>query len=251
MNLGSAFKWNVIEPVRSSVLAVRRKAASRAGKPVVSRTCQIADIQLLVEKYCGGASGQFVEVGAFDGERFSNTSWLADKGWRGLYIEASPVFARLCRIRHMFNDVTVENVAAGEENGQAVFTEIGALSSLSSATLNAYDSISWAKSILKRGKSRRQIRIRPLNDILASQNVQPEFKLLVVDVEGYEEQVFSGFSIGKWKPKLVIVELCDVHPDFQNQTGLVDSARRVRRLLLDNGYESVWQDNINSVFHHV
>ena len=50
--------------------------------------------------YRAASKGTFVEIGAYDGESFSNTSFLADLGWNGLYVEPVPKFAALCRARH-------------------------------------------------------------------------------------------------------------------------------------------------------
>lgn len=35
--------------------------------------------------------GYFVEFGGWDGKHLSNCAWLADKGWRGCYIEGDPI----------------------------------------------------------------------------------------------------------------------------------------------------------------
>jgi len=49
-----------------------------------------------------------------------------------------------------------------------------------------------------------------------------------VDREGYEENVFEGFDISYWRPKLLIVELHNDHPDIQQNRSLIESAKRVR-----------------------
>ena len=57
-------------------------------------------------------------MGAFDGESYSNTSCLADLGWRGLYIEPVPTFAAGCRERHKQNlGIRVIEVAVSDTDG--------------------------------------------------------------------------------------------------------------------------------------
>jgi hypothetical protein len=52
--------------------------------------------------------GSFVDFGAYDGERYSNTAALADLGWPGLLIEAAPDAANECAKRYADRpDVTV------------------------------------------------------------------------------------------------------------------------------------------------
>lgn len=66
-------------------------------------------------------SGLFVEVGAYDGESFSNTSGLADLGWNGHYLEPIPKFAKACARRHVWNpNIKVHQVCAGEMDGEIV-----------------------------------------------------------------------------------------------------------------------------------
>ena len=109
----------------------------RAGKRYpLANTCQVphfrslSDIYTFVFGYKTG--GLFVEVGAFDGESFSNTSGLADLGWRGHYLEPIPAYADACRARHAANPkVTVHTVCAGEKDGEAV--ELSAAGPFSSA----------------------------------------------------------------------------------------------------------------------
>ena len=54
----------------------------------IPSNCQVDNLNELYIEYFGYPSeGYFVEVGAYDGELFSNTACLADTGWKGLYIE--------------------------------------------------------------------------------------------------------------------------------------------------------------------
>ena len=229
--------------------SLRAKTGSllRPAEPV--RTCQIPNLRALLTEALGTVDGgAFVEVGAYDGETFSNTSWLADNGWRGLYIEPSADFASLCAIRHRFNHVSVVRCAAGAEDGTLAFSQMGALSTLSDDAVTAYDDIDWAKSISRKRKAAVPTPVRRLDAILADGGWPSGFELLVVDVEGFEEQVFDGFDLDRWKPKVLIVELCDVHPDFPNDGALSQSAARVRAHIVDHGYTPIHTDPINSVF---
>jgi len=53
----------------------------------LSLTCQIPELDKIYSKYFGKDTNRvFVEVGAFDGESVSNTSCLADAGWKGFIL---------------------------------------------------------------------------------------------------------------------------------------------------------------------
>ena len=91
----------------------------------VANTCQIpfwrslGDVYTFVFGY--KTDGVFVEIGAYDGESFSNTSCLADIGWVGHYVEPIPKFADACRRRHAANPrVRVHTACVGRTAGESV-----------------------------------------------------------------------------------------------------------------------------------
>jgi hypothetical protein len=97
---------------------------SAAAYPVAN-TCQIpfwhniGDLYSFVFGY--KTDGCFVEIGAYDGESFSNTSCLADIGWTGHYLEPIPKYAAACRQRHAGNkNVHVHTVCVGATDGETV-----------------------------------------------------------------------------------------------------------------------------------
>ncbi|TWT95622.1 FkbM family methyltransferase [Neorhodopirellula pilleata] len=230
-------------------LAFRSKLVAMTVGRRPSKSCQVKQLdQIIGSRFDLKRPGHFVEVGAYDGERFSNTSWLADNGWRGVYVEPSRQFSQLCRLRHLFNDTQVLNLAAGEEEGEVMLMQSEALSTMCEGTFDEYGRIPWAKKQLKKQLKHQATRVCRLDSLLQETKTPVGFELLVVDVEGYEENVFKGFELSHWKPKMLIVELCDVHPDFADNEQLVDSATRVRHSILEAGYTEIYRDEINSIF---
>jgi len=229
--------------------AVRHKLVALTVGRRPSKSCQVKQLdEIIAKRFDPKQPGHFVEVGAYDGERFSNTSWLADNGWRGVYVEPSRQFSQLCRLRHCLNRTQVLNLAAGEAEGEVMLMQSEALSTMCEGTFDEYGRIPWAKKQLKKQLKQQPTRVCRLDSLLLETNTPVGFELLVVDVEGYEENVFKGFDLAHWKPRLLIVELCDVHPDFSQNQDLVDSASRVRQSILAAGYQEIYCDEINSIF---
>jgi FkbM family methyltransferase len=189
----------------------------------------------------------FVEVGAFDGESFSNTSGLADIGWRGHYVEPVKSFFEACRLRHSRNNVDVHNLAISDQAGSIELNVGSALSTASTETFYAYREMPWACQTEFLGE-KSVVQALTLDAFLTSISASLGFDLLVVDVEGLEEKVFLGFSLKKWKPKMIIVELNDYHDSFSGHPNLQDSSRRVRKLIIDHGYMQTYCDEINTIF---
>lgn len=211
----------------------------------ISPTCQIPILQHFYHLYLPN-KGTFVEVGAFDGDSYSNTSCLADIGWTGFYIEPVPKFAGMCLERHRQNDVKVFPIAIDDEIGQISLSLGGALSTASQRTSQAYSQIPWAQSV--EFHDRINVEAVTLNEFLAFNKIQRKFELLVVDVEGLEERVFRSFHLDHWNPKMIIVELCDYHKSFEITPDLQSSARKVRDKILAADYMQVYGDYINSIF---
>jgi FkbM family methyltransferase len=212
----------------------------------ISVTCQIPNLRHYYEKYLQPKDGVFVEVGAFDGDSWSNTSGLADGGWSGVYIEPIPTYAQLCRNRHPGANIRVIQCAISSEQSDLTLEVGGPLSTASSETKTAYSSIEWARGVIF--SNQIKVSAYPLDLVLQSLKIPQFFDLLVVDVEGFEEKVFSSFNLTWWKPKMMIVELNDYHKSFASTPELQYSSARLRNLILANEYMQVYADAINTIF---
>ncbi len=210
--------------------------------------CQVPELGRKWEAIFGRRTeGFFVEVGAYDGENFSNTSCLADAGWAGLYIEPIVEFAEKCRARHAKNSrVSVLNCAASDKAGNAEIFIGDTLTTLVGDQVADYEKIDWAKG-LHRGES-RQIKTELLDTILENESVPVDFDVLVVDVEGAEERVIGGFDIARWNSKVILIELEDEHPDFKVNTRIVSAAAAIRQKVAGHGYSIFFKDHINSLY---
>tara|TARA_A100001388_G_C28666529_1_gene449396 strand:+ start:183 stop:896 length:714 start_codon:yes stop_codon:yes gene_type:complete len=226
---------------------VKNKFFPSRNKYLVPRNCQIKSLNQIYKQHFGfPSSGFFVEVGAYDGESFSNTSCLADHGWSGIYIEPIKEFSEKCRKRHKNNsNVKVLNLAAGIEEKEITIYQGDTLSTTSEDQMNKYKKISWSKHI----KFKKQICIqKPLEKILLENDVPLFFDILVVDVEGKEKEVFDSFDLKKWQPKMLIVELEDDHPSFKDDESFIKNIKQLRSFILNNGYEEIYRDEINTIF---
>jgi FkbM family methyltransferase len=208
--------------------------------------CQVDNLNEIYVKYFGYPSdGYFVEVGAYDGELFSNTACLADTGWKGLYIE--PIYDHYlkCLKRHDHNDVTVANVAIGLSEGEKIIYRGDLLTTLDKDQLKRYSEIDWSKNYNFVEETCDQMRLDTLMNKLEVPN---NFDLLVVDVEGKESEIFQTFNLLEWKPKMMIVELEDDHESFQIYPDYVENIRKLRTYIIDSGYEEVSKNKWNTVF---
>jgi FkbM family methyltransferase len=185
---------------------------------------------------------------------YSNTSCLADLGWRGLYVEPVPDFAASCRRRHAGNPgVQVAECAVGAAPGRLPLQVAHAFSSLHG------DAITRAQAAFRAqppaltplpfetvfAGATVEVEVMRLDALLARHAIAPGFEVLVVDVEGHETAVFDSFDLATWQPQMIIVELMDVDPkDVETRA----PSLALRGRILAAGYQHLHVDVVNSVF---
>lgn len=164
------------------------------------------------------SNGYFVEVGACDPIRLSNTYYLESKyAWDGLLVEPNPALRfELERMRK----AKVISCAVGPQG----------LIELYVAENPEFTTSSLVKKDARHRlfkNSGRVIKVEsiPLTDIFFENNTPKYFDFLSVDVEGSEYQVLSSNDWSKWRPKYVVVE--------HNFRG---DRIRIRDYMLSNGY---------------
>jgi len=185
---------------------------------------------------------RFVEVGAFDCQSWSHTYPLGLDGWEGLMFEPQPDMIALCKECYKdYPNITIEECAIGEHNNRDIKLYLfGSLTTVRQDMIKVFNDqgygIKESHFIL--------VRMYTLDDRLEHYNWQPDFELLVVDVEGAEMQVLNGFTISKWRPKKVIIEACDPCPD----PVLFERTTRVREYMTANGYKETGQELFDLIF---
>lgn len=210
--------------------------------------CQISNLNHIYKNIFGyKRDGSFVEVGAYDGERWSNTSFLADIGWNGIYIEPVNEFFLKCKTRHIKNGNTrVLNFAIGEEEKEVEIFVAQGLSTILKNQKEFYEKSEFSKHV--KFSSTEMCTQKRLDTVLNDNHINPGFDLLVVDTEGYEIQVFNSFDLNFWRPRLLIVELHDKNEHFADFKEFVEESKNLRKKILENSYEIVYEDEINTVF---
>ena len=158
----------------------------------------------LEQYFEGRRDGFFVEVGAYDGVVLSNSFYLESIGWRGLLVEPNPGKAAECRenrpLAKVFECAAVGSGNAGEVSfevveGGEVYSTL-AMSPEHSARLAQYGL--QARKIIVRG--------RTLDSILEEARL-PRVDYVSIDVEGGELDVLRGFSLQRWHPAVVMIEV--------------------------------------------
>lgn len=152
--------------------------------------------------------GIFIEAGANDGLRQSNTMFLEFyKNWTGVLIEPVPELARAARENRSQKTVVVNAALVAPDFGDTAVEMIytpdnyGLLSCVDDAN---------APELLKRiGKEKKEKIIVPgctLDEIIGAFLPGKKIDILILDVEGYEYNALRGLSLDKHFIGMILIE---------------------------------------------
>ena len=175
---------------------VLKALAARYG---TSRNSEFAEEWIVRDFFGDRREGVFVDVGANDYRQESNTYYLeTELGWSGLAIEPQRKYAAGYaehRPRSRFIPVFLSDVR--DEPATLYVPPSG---------LRASSDKSWAESGGERVTEAIQTVTTTLDDVLDLNHITA-IDFLSIDVELHEPQVLKGFSIDRYRPRLVCVEV--------------------------------------------
>jgi len=141
--------------------------------------------------------------------------------------------------------VTVLNKAAGADKGKVTVYGEGHGSTINEEYRLNSESISWSAQMMPTN----QVEQDTVDAMLTEYKFEPgNIDVVTIDVEGHESEVFKGFDLAHWKPTMLMVELSDIHPDFQKFPDLVKRIAQLRQQIIDTGYKEIHRDECNTVF---
>jgi FkbM family methyltransferase len=194
---------------------------------------QIGQDLAVLKKYRNKRNGYFVEIGASDGIKFSNTYLLETQyNWTGICVEALPTKM----------DVLKKNRPKSICINKAVFNKSGEIVSFDIA--NSFDMLSGISNYIDKHKSRVDsnkttisVETITLNDILEQNKAPLYIDYLSIDTEGTEFEILKSVDLTKYKFGLIDIEHNYVEP----------RRTEIKHYLISNGYkflrENKWDDS--------
>lgn len=192
---------------------------------------QNAEDVVLCRAFGDLTSGFYVDLGAGHPKEGSLTWNLVHKlRWRGIDVEPNRELCLLLKKDRPQNKVL--NIAVYDRDGEVFFEQ---------------NSKNWAMSKIfnlkpknKKGFIVNKIETQKLDTILKNNDVDAEFDLLKIDIEGAEEKVLKNFDFSFWRPKVILIEV--VKPD------IFSIRHSLRKQIESQGYIHCLYDGINSFF---
>lgn len=217
---------------------------------------QTGEDKALMGIFSDMSDGFFVDVGALDGVKFSNTYLFEQKGWRGICVEPHPLFFKQL-VKNRPESVCLQ-VAVWDKNlKEASFfmTERGSWSRLLRPKMNRRTRTIRRNPYI--GSER--VTARTLDSILEEHGAPEEFELLSIDTDGHESHVLKGFDLGRWRPRAVVIEYWakSSHFNMNGDEAVELDGKRVHSSCPDAldrffygqfGYQPVWKRTGNLIY---
>ena len=155
-----------------------------------------AENELKAEFFGSIPNGFFVEVGANEPQRGSQSWQFEQVGWTGVLVEPQPDLAeRLRRTRRA--QVVAAACSSPANAGTAMTLHLSGPHS------------SFRRELAVTGVVARDaidVPVRTLDDILERAGAPVPIDFVSIDVEGHEVEVLVGFDLARWRPRLLLVE---------------------------------------------
>jgi FkbM family methyltransferase len=140
--------------------------------------------------------GYFVDVGANDPQRGSQSWQLEQRGWKGVLVEPQPDLAERLRRDRSAHVVAAACSSPGNRDRTMTLRLAGPYSSLNHSL--AAPGVRTRDSI--------EVPVRTLDDILCEAKAPVPIDFISIDVEGHELDVLKGLALERWQPRLILLE---------------------------------------------
>jgi FkbM family methyltransferase len=188
-----------------AIRAIRSHYRYKDGVPSYSQEGEDRILAALLIKLDGGplpGNGCYIDVGAHDPFRFSNTYLFYKQGWCGINIDAAPGSMRRFAT-HRPRDINLE-IGVGRERSSATFFVFNepALNTFDEGLARARSHAPWQIT------AKVPVEVMPLREILARHlRDGRRIDIMSIDVEGRDMEVLRSNDWSKFRPRILVVEI--------------------------------------------
>jgi len=192
----------------------------------------------IVSNYFGKFKGTVLDIGANDGQTFSNSYDLIKSGWSGVLIETGSVFNKLQELYKDNKAVTCYQLAIAEKERLLTFYESGAHVKNGSdmglvSTLDYNETIRWRINNVE--FTERKVQSVPFSWIL---KWHKQFDFITLDAEGFDLQILKQIDLAKVGCKCLCIEW----------NGVIDLDREYQQYCSSYGLKEISRNRENIIF---
>lgn len=179
--------------------------------------------------------GFWVDIGAHDPVRYSNTKIFSDIGWRGINVDAMPEAIEKFN-KQRKRDINI-NVGVGPDEGDMPYYIFDA------GVINTFDKEFADKQVgLREVRSIRMMTLEHVLDQYLPEGCHIDF--MTIDAEGLDFKILKSNDWDKYRPDYVLVE---VHGEDRSAVANSEVARYMNNV----GYSFVAQGILTAFFKRI
>lgn len=202
-------------------------------------------------------NGFFVDVGASDGIRFSNSYFLELNGWDGICVEAHPDYYDLLKKNRKAKCCWC---AAGDTNQNKCEISLNYRGSLTTLNFDLEKELPNSgyspfygdrndKKISGFLNGRNLVPMLTIDSIIKNFLEIEKIDLLCIDIDGSEISAFKGLNLELWKPSLLVLEHTMLGHDFMDNFAKKNGYLKGKTVGSDNFY--VKNDNDLKILNQI
>jgi FkbM family methyltransferase len=191
----------------------------------------------IVANYFGKFKGTVLDIGANDGQTFSNSYDLIKSGWSGVLIEPGTVFTQVQELYKDNKAVTCYQLAIADKEQMLTFYESGAhvkkgTDSGLVSTLDYNETIRWRNNGVE--FTERKVQAVPFSWVY---KWHKQFDFITIDAEGFDLAILKQIDLAKVGCKCLCIEwngnpaLDQAYKVYCNYYGLKEFSRNRENLI--------------------
>lgn len=224
--------------IRSSIIYIFFEIRNLVFRQWIRKSYSQRFEDFLIDRILGFKdTGFYIDVGAYDPDRFSNTKRFYRRGWKGINIEPH-IYNYKKFVKKRLRDVNL-NIGVSDRPEKILFFHFipETLSTFSKEEAFRYREQGYML------KGTEEIDVKPLAQILHELHYRGAIDFMSIDTEGFDLQVLKGNDWKLFRPKVVCIE------SVAHSLHKEKNEKNEQNIFLEHqGYKKVVDTGINAIY---